>query len=195
MTKRDAQENAAVQQQELKASHPATYGGLAEIVRRHRREIELSPGVGAEVQRYGIAVCDDILGDLERSAVSETASRCQKCGAICDNAGKCPNQWHHDARPEKTTALSAGASTTPRTDAEECNAPYFGAGEWVGMPEFSYVSADFARQLERELADAQQGQREALSAFERARDSLTSATVRSSSTTKDRSSGDNDAER
>jgi len=34
------------------------------IVQKHRRQIELSPGVGEEVQKYGLAVCDDILDDL-----------------------------------------------------------------------------------------------------------------------------------
>lgn len=35
-----------------------------QIVERHRRHVELSPGVGADVQRYALAVCDDILADL-----------------------------------------------------------------------------------------------------------------------------------
>ena len=34
------------------------------IVEQHRRHVELSPGVGAEVQKYALAVCDDILADL-----------------------------------------------------------------------------------------------------------------------------------
>lgn len=34
------------------------------IVQRHRRHVELSPGAGEEVQRYALAVCDDILSDL-----------------------------------------------------------------------------------------------------------------------------------
>ncbi len=39
-----------------------------QIVRQHRREIELSPGVGVDAQTYGLAVCDDILNDLARLA-------------------------------------------------------------------------------------------------------------------------------
>jgi hypothetical protein len=35
------------------------------IVERHRRHVELSPGVGASEQAYGLAVCDDILTDLQ----------------------------------------------------------------------------------------------------------------------------------
>lgn len=35
-----------------------------QVVERHRRHVELSPGVGADVQRYALAVCDDILSDL-----------------------------------------------------------------------------------------------------------------------------------
>src|SRR6185295_8324043 len=38
---------------------------LLEIVEKHRRQIERSPGVGADAQRYGLAVCDDIRDDLE----------------------------------------------------------------------------------------------------------------------------------
>ena len=34
------------------------------VVQRHRRHVELSPGVGDEVQKYGIAVADDILLDF-----------------------------------------------------------------------------------------------------------------------------------
>ena len=44
---------------------------VREIVERHRRHVELSPGVGAECQAYGIAVCDDILNDLARVANEE----------------------------------------------------------------------------------------------------------------------------
>ena len=36
------------------------------IVEQHRRHIELSPGVGADVQKYALAVCDDISADLDR---------------------------------------------------------------------------------------------------------------------------------
>lgn len=36
------------------------------IVQKHRRHVELSPGAGADVQSYAIAVCDDILADLSR---------------------------------------------------------------------------------------------------------------------------------
>lgn len=42
-------------------------------------------------------------------------------------------------------------SQTPRTDAEERPAPEEFRGEWLDMPTQSHVSADFARQLEREL--------------------------------------------
>ena len=34
------------------------------IVEKHRRHVELSPGVGEDVQKYALAVCDDILSDL-----------------------------------------------------------------------------------------------------------------------------------
>lgn len=34
------------------------------IVQRHRRHVELSPGVGEDVQKYALAVCDDIINDL-----------------------------------------------------------------------------------------------------------------------------------
>ena len=35
-----------------------------DIVLKHRRHVELSPGVGKDVQDYALAVCDDILADL-----------------------------------------------------------------------------------------------------------------------------------
>jgi hypothetical protein len=35
-----------------------------EIVERHKRHVELSPGVGEGVQTYALLVCDDILDDL-----------------------------------------------------------------------------------------------------------------------------------
>jgi hypothetical protein len=35
-------------------------------VERHRRHVELSPGVGEDAQKYALAVCDDILADLQR---------------------------------------------------------------------------------------------------------------------------------
>lgn len=44
---------------------------LREIVLKNRHHVELSPGVGEDVQRYGIAVCDDILSDIERLAEQE----------------------------------------------------------------------------------------------------------------------------
>ena len=34
------------------------------LVQKHRRHVELSPGVGADAQGYGLAVCDDMLADL-----------------------------------------------------------------------------------------------------------------------------------
>lgn len=34
------------------------------IVERHRRHVELSPGVGADAQRYALAALDDVLADL-----------------------------------------------------------------------------------------------------------------------------------
>ena len=36
-----------------------------EIIRKHRRHVELSPGAGEDLQKYAIAVCDDILSDLQ----------------------------------------------------------------------------------------------------------------------------------
>jgi len=36
------------------------------VVEKHRRHVELSPGVGAEVQSYALDVCDDILSDLRQ---------------------------------------------------------------------------------------------------------------------------------
>lgn len=69
------------------------------VVERHRRHIELSPGVGLDAQQYGLAVCNDILNDLADSSRKcehkwETEGRdpdgdvnwCVQCGAI----------WHGD---------------------------------------------------------------------------------------------------
>ena len=42
-----------------------------QIVQRNRRHVELSPGVGADCQRYGIAVANDIEAELERKAKEE----------------------------------------------------------------------------------------------------------------------------
>lgn len=36
----------------------------AEIVARNRRQIELSSGVGSVRQKYGLAVCDEIAGQI-----------------------------------------------------------------------------------------------------------------------------------
>lgn len=44
----------------------AEAGDARWVVEKHRRHVELSPGVGAEVQRYALAVLDDVLADLER---------------------------------------------------------------------------------------------------------------------------------
>jgi hypothetical protein len=43
---------------------PKPESNAEQVVQRHRRQIELSPGVGSDTQAYGIAVCDDILNDL-----------------------------------------------------------------------------------------------------------------------------------
>lgn len=45
------------------------------IVEKHRLHVEASPGVGEEVQGYALAVCDDILFDLDhQTPVSEIAA-------------------------------------------------------------------------------------------------------------------------
>lgn len=46
-----------------------------DIVTKHRREIERSPGVGDEAQGYALAVCDDILADLEAEAADRLVAR------------------------------------------------------------------------------------------------------------------------
>lgn len=38
------------------------------VIEKHRRHVELSPGVGADVQKYALAVIDDILADLPTPA-------------------------------------------------------------------------------------------------------------------------------
>lgn len=43
-----------------------------EVVEKHRRHVELSPGIGAKVQSYALAVCDDILSDLRRSDIKRS---------------------------------------------------------------------------------------------------------------------------
>ena len=45
----------------LAGSPPENYRA---VVEKHRRHVELSPGVGEDVQKYALAVCDDILADL-----------------------------------------------------------------------------------------------------------------------------------
>lgn len=40
-------------------------------IAKHRRQIELSPGVGVDAQRYALAACDDILADLEIEAAQQ----------------------------------------------------------------------------------------------------------------------------
>lgn len=44
---------------------------LRQLVEKHRRHVEQSPGVGPDVQRYALAVCDDILSDLDALLVSQ----------------------------------------------------------------------------------------------------------------------------
>lgn len=38
--------------------------GPEAVIERHRRHVEQSPGIGEDVQRYTLAVCDAILADL-----------------------------------------------------------------------------------------------------------------------------------
>src|SRR5690242_3855271 len=42
----------------------ATQPEARRIVEKHRQHVALSPGVGEEIQKYALAVCDDILSDL-----------------------------------------------------------------------------------------------------------------------------------
>ncbi len=54
---------------------------LESIILRHRRHVELSPGIGDDAQRYALAVCDEILDDMR--ALSPALSwepSCHACG-------------------------------------------------------------------------------------------------------------------
>jgi hypothetical protein len=64
----------------LLAAQPPTgsldrWNEAIEVVRRHRRHIQASPGVGAECQTYGIAVCDDIEADISEKRRASARSR------------------------------------------------------------------------------------------------------------------------
>ena len=51
-----------------------------DIVLKHRRHVELSPGVGKDVQDYALAVCDDILADLHEYVSESIVTReCETC--------------------------------------------------------------------------------------------------------------------
>lgn len=49
----------------LEEGRVAAFRECAEIANRIRRQIELSPGVGADRQAYGIAVCEDIVTHIK----------------------------------------------------------------------------------------------------------------------------------
>ena len=57
---------------------------VSSIVRRHRRDIERSPGVGEAAQNYGLAVCDDILSDLDRLAAAVRPSEGWQTAALLE---------------------------------------------------------------------------------------------------------------
>jgi hypothetical protein len=44
-----------------------------ELIAKHRRHVELSPGVGEDVQRYALAVLDDLAADLALTASPQAA--------------------------------------------------------------------------------------------------------------------------
>jgi hypothetical protein len=49
-----------------KANRPrAPFDEAVDIVAQHRRHVELSPGIGKEVQDYALMLCDDIAMDLQ----------------------------------------------------------------------------------------------------------------------------------
>lgn len=58
-----------------RSERPESGAASREIVLKHRRQIELSPGVGADVQRYALAVCEDILNELEAGALRSTPAQ------------------------------------------------------------------------------------------------------------------------
>lgn len=49
---------------------PARVSAVIAVVQKHRRHVELSPGVGADLQRYALAVLDDVLDDLQAALIA-----------------------------------------------------------------------------------------------------------------------------
>ena len=47
----------------LKAAHDQQAQEMAKLIQKHRRHVELSPGVGDDAQRYALAVLDDVLAE------------------------------------------------------------------------------------------------------------------------------------
>lgn len=56
-------------------SEPVEGGEARRVVERHRYHVSLSPGVGAEVQRYALAVLDDVLKDLPAPQAPQDGER------------------------------------------------------------------------------------------------------------------------
>lgn len=54
-----------------------------EIIARHRRHVELSPGVGSDLQRYALAVLDDVEADLRALAAPQEAPHGERRNVIC----------------------------------------------------------------------------------------------------------------
>lgn len=74
--------------------------GAREVVERHRRHVELSPGVGADVQCYALGVLDDVLIDLAARAPSPGGEpgplgwyAVVAVRDVEETPGRCPYDW------------------------------------------------------------------------------------------------------
>lgn len=86
------------------------------LVLEHRRDVELSPGVGAEAQSYALAVCDDILTALAREVAGQAASSTEPRENLSSDYTLC--RRHGRMACQECRALASHASPPPERDTE-----------------------------------------------------------------------------
>ena len=103
----------------------ALCGTLAvfDVIFKHRRHVELSPGAGKDVQAYALAVIDDIEADLRRAPIAAAPSHVGTInrGDQADPAtgGSSPG----DPRPQSSTRSRDYCEACGYTDSHEANCP------------------------------------------------------------------------